>query len=312
MMFIQVLKELTSLSDIKLDSTVVKYHKPCYRAYTSKQNLKPFLQSEVLDDCDRGSSSLTSSIIKTVPSVFRRSDWSSCIFCKFKTHKNDHKLHLTVGLNSSQEEADTRIILHALNMSNQFKDKNVMGRIVIKSPDTDVLVLLVHYFSRMSNTSELWFQTGTITALKDGRRYIPVHDLCKSLSAVLCRILPAAHALTGCDTTSAMFGIGKKSVYKLLKESPDEFKDLCKLGDSDVETAVDASRKLVSNLYDQKGKSKKCHSDLNKLRFKLSTSKDCSLVRLPPCESLFLQHVLRSILQTKIWMTADQAKPVLD
>jgi hypothetical protein len=46
----KVLKELTSLSDIKLDSTVVKYHKPCYRAYTSKQNLKPFLQSEVLDD----------------------------------------------------------------------------------------------------------------------------------------------------------------------------------------------------------------------------------------------------------------------
>jgi ABC-type hemin transport system ATPase subunit len=47
-----------------------------------------------------------------------------------------------VGLNSSQEEADTCIILHALNMNNQFKDKNVMGRIVIKSPDTDVLILL--------------------------------------------------------------------------------------------------------------------------------------------------------------------------
>ena len=74
-----------------------------------------------------------------------------------------------VGLNSSQEEADTRIILHALNMNNQFKDKNVMGRIVIKSLDTDVLVLLVHYFSRMSNTSELWFHTSTITTLKDGR-----------------------------------------------------------------------------------------------------------------------------------------------
>lgn len=46
----KVLKELTSLSDKKLSSTVVKSHKPCYRAYTSKQNLKPFLQSEVLDD----------------------------------------------------------------------------------------------------------------------------------------------------------------------------------------------------------------------------------------------------------------------
>ena len=136
-------------------------------------------------------------------------------------------------------------------------------------PDTDVLVLLVHCFSRMSNTSDLWFRTGTITALKDGRRYIPVHDSCKSLSAVLCRILPAVHALTGCDTTSAIFGIGKKSVYKLLKESPDEFKDLCKLCDSDVETAVAASRKLVSNLYDQKGKSQKCLSDLNKLYFQI-------------------------------------------
>jgi 5'-3' exonuclease len=88
--------------------------------------------------------------------------------------------------------------------------------------------------------------------------FLTVHDLCKSLSAVLCIILPAAHALTGCDTTSTMFGIGKKSVCKLLKESPDEFKDLCKLGDSDVETVVDASRKRVSNLYDQKGKSFAC------------------------------------------------------
>ena len=46
----KVFEELTSMYDIKLDPTVVKYHKPCYRAYTSKQNLKPFLQSEVLDD----------------------------------------------------------------------------------------------------------------------------------------------------------------------------------------------------------------------------------------------------------------------
>ena len=51
------LNELTSLSDMQLDSTFVKYHKPCYRAYTSKQNLKHFLQSEILDDSDRGSPS---------------------------------------------------------------------------------------------------------------------------------------------------------------------------------------------------------------------------------------------------------------
>jgi hypothetical protein len=81
-------------------------------------------------------------------------------------------------LASTQEEADTRIILHALYSDKLYQENNVQGRIVVKSPDTDVLVLLVlvHYFQNMKNTSELWFQTGLITSTKDCRRYIPVHD----------------------------------------------------------------------------------------------------------------------------------------
>jgi hypothetical protein len=43
----------------------------------------------------------------------------------------------------------------------QFRlDKVFVGRIIIKSPDTDVLVLCVHYFSKLQHTQELWFQTG--------------------------------------------------------------------------------------------------------------------------------------------------------
>ena len=86
---------------------------------------------------------------------------------------------------STQEETDTRIILHALYSDKLYQENNVQGRIVVKSPDTDVLVLLVHYFPNMKKTSELWFQTGLITSTKDCRRYIPVHELCKSLSSVV-------------------------------------------------------------------------------------------------------------------------------
>jgi hypothetical protein len=86
----------------------------------------------------------------------------------------------------------------------------------VKSPEMDVLVLLVHYFPEMKNTSELWFQTGLIRSTKDCKRYIPVHELCKSLSSVVCEILPSVYALTGCDTTSSFFGIGKKSMLKAL------------------------------------------------------------------------------------------------
>jgi hypothetical protein len=119
-------------------------------------------------------------------------------------------------LASTQEEADIPIILHALYSDKLYQENKVQGRIVVKSPDTDVLVLLVHYFPKMKNSSELWFQTGLITSTKDYRRYIPIHELCKSLSSVVCEILPAAYALTGCDTTSSFFGIGKKSMLKAL------------------------------------------------------------------------------------------------
>jgi hypothetical protein len=48
-------------------------------------------------------------------------------------------------------------------------ERNVKGRIIIKSPDTDVLLLCIHFFPSMRNTKELWFKTGTVTRTKDGR-----------------------------------------------------------------------------------------------------------------------------------------------
>ena len=77
-------------------------------------------------------------------------------------------------LASTQEEADTRIIVHALYSDKLYQENNVQGRIIVKCPDTDVLVLLVHYFSKMKNTSGLWFQTGLITSTNDCRCYFPV------------------------------------------------------------------------------------------------------------------------------------------
>ncbi|CAC5382504.1 unnamed protein product [Mytilus coruscus] len=73
----------------------------------------------------------------------------------------------------------------------------------------DVLVLSVHYFPRMLNTYQLWLFMGSVTSGKDGRRYITVHELCSSLTNITREILPAAYALTGSDTTSSLFGIGK-------------------------------------------------------------------------------------------------------
>lgn len=190
-------------------------------------------------------------------------------------------------LYSSHEEADTRIILHALHADKMFGLKGTKGRIIIKSPDTDVLILAVHFFPTFQHTQELWFQTGSVTNTRDLRRFIPVHDICNTLNHVMCKVLPAAHALTGCDTTSSFFGIGKKSVYKVLKTNPDEFRDLVSLADCDVEDSLPTCRKLVARLYDQKGKQASGLSDLNQLRVRLATRKNACLAKLPPCEATF-------------------------
>jgi hypothetical protein len=44
---------------------------------------------------------------------------------------------------------------------------------------------------------------------------------------------PAAHALTGCDTTSSFFGIGKKSMLKALKEKPNQISELSRIENLD-------------------------------------------------------------------------------
>jgi hypothetical protein len=37
-----------------------------------------------------------------------------------------------------------------------------------------------------------WDQMGNVISVKDGRRFLPIHELCSSLSEITCRVLPVA------------------------------------------------------------------------------------------------------------------------
>ena len=140
---------------------------------------------------------------------------------------------------------------------------------------------------------------GNVISVKDGRRCLPIHELCSSLSEITCRVLPAAHALSGCNTISSFFGIDKRSVYKILK-APD-FNDLDNLGDPDKDVAISCSSWFVARLYDQQKSCASSHHNINKLQVKLDTSRDASLVRLLPSEAVLCQHIFCASLQTKVW-----------
>lgn len=93
------------------------------------------------------------------------------------------------ALHADHEEADTRLLLHAKHAT---KD---VARVVVQSPDTDVLFLSVSHCEEIE-CRELWFRTG----VEDRTRYIPVHKIAARLGKQLCKAIPAFHALTGCDS----------------------------------------------------------------------------------------------------------------
>lgn len=106
---------------------------------------------------------------------------------------------------STQEEADTKIIVHfhhtAMNTSSN-------STVIVRSPDTDVLVLLTSHTQGLAQT--LLFDTG----VGNKRRLIDIKAIARELGEGLCQALPALHSFTGCDTTSAFVKKGKIKPYR--------------------------------------------------------------------------------------------------
>jgi hypothetical protein len=102
-------------------------------------------------------------------------------------------------LNSNQEESDTRIILHSIAAA-----QNGANTIVVRSPDTDVLVLLLHHRPAIK-AKRIFCMTGTDSKHTNLLRFVPVHELYQKLTREQHAILMPIYCLTGCDTTSSFF-----------------------------------------------------------------------------------------------------------
>ena len=195
------------------------------------------------------------------------------------------------NLRSDHEEADTRLLLHAKHAAATHP------RIVIQSPDTDVAVLSVAHFSDL-NCQELWLKTG----VKDRLRYLPVHEIQASLGESLCRCLPSFHALTGCDSTSAFSGIGKKKAWKVLLTKEQMQRDLCTLGQNPAihEPAQKAAESFICSLYT----SAKNFSNVDDARYFLFCQRNLKSEDLPPTSECLSHHIKRANFQAFVWNRA--------
>ena len=95
-------------------------------------------------------------------------------------------------LECHQEEADTRLFLHA-----QHAASSRSAVVIIRSPDTDVAVKGCSLAAQIP--AQVLLHTGT----KERRRYISLSSVAARLGNGVCQALPDLHAFTGCDSTSA-------------------------------------------------------------------------------------------------------------
>jgi len=113
--------------------------------------------------------------------------------------------------------------------------------------------------------------------------------------------------LTGCDSTSSLFGIEEKAAYQALSKKVTTGNALAGLRNANVlESWMEAAIELVLAMYRKRAKACKT---LDEIRYLLATTSDKPATQLPPTEDAFWQHALRAHLQTLIWTQTHIAKP---
>jgi hypothetical protein len=217
-----------------------------------------------------------------------------------------------LDLSSTQEEADTRIILHCFYAARDMPDNKVS--VIVRSPDTDVFILLVAYSTEFRQ--HLLFDTGT----GNKRRMLDVKAVAENIGHEVAAALPGLHAFTGCDTTSAFVRKGKKGPFKLLQRHPKfttVFQELGTTPNTIPDSCYLEIERFVCLMYGRPS-----YADINKARCDIfqsryvpqrnsqtiSITNGIDLSLLPPCRAALYKHISRVNYQTRIWKHAHIAK----
>ena len=145
--------------------------------------------------------------------------------------KADGFSELIEDLECNQEEADTRMLLHAHHICHSAE------KVIIHTPDTDVLLIAIA--ASIQIPDKLFIRTGT----KSKARIISIEKVKQSLMLRcdlqdierLSKPLISFHSFTGCDTVSAFCGKGKVKPLKVLLTNQKYIEEFAEIGyDPDI------------------------------------------------------------------------------
>ena len=195
--------------------------------------------------------------------------------------------------------------------------------VVIRSADTDVLMITLSSISKIDENKTIYLETGL--ASKNTHKFINVTALSKELGVELSNSLAGFHAYTGCDQIPSFAGKGKLNPLKILKNNKSYQKAFAALGSSEIipDETLQQIEKYTCELYKiTKHTDEKMNPEVDDARFQLFASKyepkkktkailqvkgiDGS--SLPPCKSAFIQQVRRANCVSSVWNVAHSFK----
>lgn len=190
-------------------------------------------------------------------------------------------------------DADVQIVKAAV-LSSVTRSTTLIGE------DTDLLVLLLHYTQQANK--DLYFRSDKANADK----VYHINELKMVMGEELCSQLLFLHAYTGCDTTSRIFGVGKKSVFHKLVKGDATLKDCANYFLLPKQTAASIVNKGCQAMAVIFGGTRT--DSLSSLRYSVLGKKVVSSKsfvtpeRLPPTESSTKFHCLRVYYQIMVWL----------
>ncbi|KAB0797138.1 hypothetical protein PPYR_08132 [Photinus pyralis] len=201
-----------------------------------------------------------------------------------------------INVKFADGDADTLIVTTAVAISDNFPE----GAVAVVSDDTDIMVLLIHYCQKR------------LFMIRPGKLSKP--NKVTNISALQQRlgdlkdVILSVHAMTGCDTTSAVFNKGKinlvntvqrKRLCNILKEFYNPHATKEKLEEITTQFFIAAYVKSVPQT-----------PDLDSVRYTLyqqyvakrSLNTNFNLASLPPTSNSAKYHGFRVFHQVQAWL----------
>ena len=219
--------------------------------------------------------------------AFLSNDFNKKQFIKlleFYLFADGHTVEIAPG------DADTLIVEYSLKKAESSK-------VIVVADDTDIFIMLLHFYHQNYKPILMLRESKG----KEVRRLYNIKEVASNLEKEVLAHILAIHAWSGCDTTSALYGIGKVAVLKLVSQSPRARSLIAVLSDENASRKMitDSGINLAALTYGGKNEETLACLRYSKFMKMASSSSKVLPEKLPPTDRAIVYHTWRVHLQVR-------------